>query len=199
MDDDADKDTFTRLLKVAQSGDSEAERRFCDLINDELRDQATRLVRRVGNEVAQPTSLVNELFIRLFRKGIVDDLKNRRYFFAVAIDQMRQILRERIRSRKSQKRGGHLKRVPLDIVLDQYLDDFARDTQFDFEAVDLALQRLKEDGSSARQYEVVKLRYLAGVTVEETAEMLGISPRTVANDWKLARAKMYAQLQEGGG
>ena len=194
MKDVSDPHEFTRLLKNAQRGDSAAEQQFCRLVNDELRREAGRLVRAGREAVAQPTSLVNELFLRLFREAAADDLKNRRYFFTVAIDQMRQILRERIRRSRSQKRGGHLQKLPLDIVLDQYLDDFKDRSRFDFEALDQALERLKTGKATRRQYEVVTLRYLAGLTVEETAELLGISPRTVAYDWKLARAKLYVEI-----
>ena len=183
---------FTQLLKVAQAGDMHAQDQFCERVNSELRQIAQRMVR--GND-AQPTSLVNELFLRLFRQGLVDDLKNRRYFFAVAADQMRQILRERARRRRAQKRGGNLERVPLDIALDQYLDDFNDKNRFEFIALDAALESLKHS-STERQYEVVRLRFLVGLTIEETSEVLSVSPRTVRGDWMLARAKLRAELEK---
>lgn len=187
---------FTQLMQAAQQGNELAEQAFCEKVNQELRQVAERVVRGAQ---AQPTSLVNELFVRLFRKAVVPDLKNRRYFFAVAADQMRQILRERIRAKLAQKRGGGMERVPLDIALDQYLDDFQAQNRFAFQALDEALERLREGKSTARQYEVVRLRFLVGLTIDETADVLGIAPRTVRGDWLLARAKLLAELSEDAG
>jgi len=196
MGDLGSQNVLTDLIRQAQNGNSAAEQQLFEAVNDELRQLAEYQTRRFGAQgMDQPTSLVNELFLKLFREDAFVDLKNRRYFFAVAIDQMRQILRNRFRHRKTQKRGGHLNRVPLDVALDDYLDELQNMYQFDFEALDEALNRLKHGTTSQRQYEVVNLRFLAGMTVKQTAELIGISERQVAIDWKLARAKLYTELK----
>lgn len=192
--DEKPPEEFSQLLQRAQAGSPEAENRFCELVNDELRGAAGALVRN-QHGLAQPTSLVNEAYLRLFRKGVVDDLRNRRYFFAVAIDQMRQILRERFRTRKSQRRGGHMNRQALDAVLDQYLDDFAVANALDYMLLDEALEGLKNGGATARQYEVLRLHYFVGLQQKEIADLLDLDASVISKELRTARAKLALQLR----
>ena len=185
---------FSQLLARAQAGDRQEESRFCELVNAELRRAAACLVRG-KHGVAQPTSLVNEVFVRLFRKGVVEDLKNRRYFFAVAIAQLRQTHRERYRRRKSQRQGGHLERQPLEIVLDHYLDDFEASRQFEFLMLDEALERLQNGSATARQYEIIRLHYFLGWQQKEIAETLDVHQSVVSKDLKAVLAKLAVELK----
>ncbi len=186
---------FTLLLRNAQSGDSLAEQQFFELVNDELRWIARSLVDIDDRQVAPATSLVDEAFLKLFRLHDVD-LKNRRYVFSVAAEEMRRILRERNRARKTIKAGANYKPVPLEIAIDEYLDQFKNKHNRDFEDLDLALEWLKNQPGGKRQYEVAVHRFLIGLTVEKTAEMLDIDRRTVARDWQLAEAKLAGKLGE---
>jgi len=185
--------TLTRLLAEAGAGDEQAKNRFAEMVNDELRQAAERLIRRGGGGSIQPTVLVNELFLKLCRQDCFRELRNRRYFFTAAIDQMQKILIDHHRRRNRLKRGGHLERAPLDEVLDQVIDDFEKEYQFEVEALGKALEDLK--AHSERQYEVVRHRFFGGLTNAQTAELLDVSPGTVKSDWRLARAKLYDQLR----
>ena len=170
-----------------------AEQLLCNLVNGELRRAAARLVR--GNhQLAQPTSLVNEVFLRLFRKRICGDLKNRRYFLAVAVDQMRQILRERWRARQAQKQGGGLEQVPLDVALDHYLDGFRASNHLDFIVLDEALERLQQTRATPRQFEILKLHFFLSQEQKEIAETIGLDPAGVSRELKVALAKLKLEL-----
>ena len=142
----------------------------------------------------QTTALVNEAYLRL-----VQDEKarweNRRHFFGSAAESMRRILVERARRRDTQKRGGDRVRVPLEdcaIVLGY---DLGHDLGLDLLALDEALDELEERDPRASQ--VVKLRCFVGAGVEEIADILGISVRTVRNDWNMSRAWLRTQLDPG--
>jgi RNA polymerase sigma-70 factor (ECF subfamily) len=178
----------TQLLARAASGDSGAVTSLFDLLYRELRGLAVSAMRAErGNHTLQPTALVHEAFLRL-----ADDtgsLESRRHFFGVAASAMRRILVEHARARYAAKRGGHAPRVSIDDVAVAAPDTL---DPVDLEALDAALTRLA--AHDARQARVVELRYFAGLTVEETADVLAASPRTVKRDWQMARAWLRREM-----
>ncbi len=175
------------LLERISNGNKEAEAALIPLVYGELRRIAARLMRGEGpNHTLQTTALVHEAYLRLARpQGTA--WKDRAHFFAVAATIMRRILVDHARARKAEKRGGSPP-LPLDLIEpvvsleepDQIL------------AIDAALSRLAE--LDDRQSRIVELRFFAGMTVEETASALEISPRTVKREWQLARAWLYGEL-----
>jgi RNA polymerase sigma-70 factor, ECF subfamily len=177
----------TTLLETAAPGDESTLDRLVPLIYDELRAMAHRqLARERGDLTLQTTALVHEAYLKL-----VDDTRvtrrGRAYFFAAAARAMRQILVDRARHRNAAKRGGGAELVTLGKE-DASVDAYAA------ELLDLhdALERLAE--RSPRQVSVVEYRFFAGMSVEETAEVLGVSTRTVESDWAMARAWLYQVL-----
>lgn len=156
---------------------------------DELRRLADRyLARERAGQTLQPTGLVHEAYLRLRKEGRAP-WKNVTHFRAIAANSMRQILIERARARNAQKRGGELIRV----TLGDAAGAAAEDQGIDVEALDAALTRLAElDPTHAR---LVELRYFGGLTIEETAEALSVSPATVKRDWALARAWLRRELE----
>lgn len=157
------------------------------LVYDELRRLARGyLGRERPGQTLQPTALVNEAYLRLARDR-KQDWRSRARVVGIAAVSMRQILIERARARDAQKRGGGRARVTLDEGL---LAGEARTV--DLLAVDEALVRLA--GFDARQARLVELRFFGGLTVEECAEVLDISPATVKRDWTLARAWLQREI-----
>jgi RNA polymerase sigma factor (TIGR02999 family) len=136
------------------------------------------------------TALVHEVYVRLLGSPPLY-VRDRAGFFHAAAEAMRHVLIEHARKRGRQKRGGARRRIPLDFV------DLAAEEQFDeFLAVDQALQRLEiEDAHAA---EVVRLRFFAGLSVDEVADVLNSSPRSVAREWAFARAWLFRVLGESG-
>jgi DNA-directed RNA polymerase specialized sigma24 family protein len=188
-------DEITLLLKRACRGDVDAESRLCELVNDELRLAAAALVRRKG-PFAEPSSLVNEAFLRLFRREGPLDLKCKSYFFAAAVDQMAKILAERIR-----RRSRMAQRVPLSDVeagCDLILNRFHEASPYDFEALERALARSCRSRVAAkrRRHRLVKNRILGGLSLEEAAELAGISLTQARRDERLALAELHAELME---
>jgi RNA polymerase sigma factor (TIGR02999 family) len=151
------------------------------LVYDELRRIAAGYMRRERpGQTLQATALVNEAFIRLASEQ-PRSFVNRQHFLAIAALSMRQILVQRARARKAAKRGGAPRRVTLGEALAP-----TRPPDVDMLALDEALTRLASiDQQQAR---IVELRYFAGLTIEETAEVVGISPATVKREWAMARA-----------
>lgn len=179
--------TTTDLIETAEGGDEHALDQLIPLVYDELRALAhRRLVDERRHDSLQTTALVHEVYLRL-----VDDTRvtqrGRAYFFAAVSRAMRQILVDRARRRLAVKRGEGVELVSLD-------DDQAAVDAYAAELVDLddALSRLAE--RSARHARVVELRYFAGLSVDQTAEVLGVSPRTVKSDWAMARAWLFSEL-----
>lgn len=180
----------TMLLVTAERGDVSTLDRLVPLVYVELREMAHRhLAREYREHTLQTTALVHEAYLKL-----VDDTKvthrGRAYFFAAAARAMRQVLVDYARGRKAAKRGGGVGVEPLG-------EDDASVDAFAVELIDLddALRRLS--ASSARQVRVVEYRFFGGMSVEETAEALDVSPRTVESDWAMARAWLFHTL--GGG
>ena len=179
----------TQTLIHAAEGDQGAIDRLLPLVYDELRSLAGNLMRheRDGHTL-QPTALANEAFIRLIDQHSID-WKNRAHFFALAAQTMRRVLVDHARARGAIKRGGDRRRIALAedaaIGLDQ-LDDLL--------ALDEALHKLAR--LSERQARVVELRFFGGLSIEETAEMIGVSPRTVKGDWRVSRAWLERELAD---
>ena len=158
------------------------------IVYQELRRLAASYLRRERpGQTLQPTALVHEAYLRLL-KDKPDRWQNRAHFCAIAAHSMRQILIERARARGAQKRGGALPRVTLDEGLVA-----GGERSFDFVALDEALERLGAlDPDQAR---LVELRFFGGLTVEETADAMGISPATVKRHWNVARAWLARELE----
>jgi RNA polymerase sigma-70 factor (ECF subfamily) len=181
-------DTVTELLQAIADGRKDAEADLFPIVYGELRQIARRLMRReAGNHTLQTTALVHEAYLRLARPEL-PNFKNRAHFFAVAATVMRRVLVDYARARRAAKRGWR-DQVPLDdnglaVNLDE--PDMVL-------VIDAALNRLSQ--LDARQGRIVELRFFAGMTVDETAEVLQISTRTVKREWQLARAWLYGELQ----
>jgi RNA polymerase sigma-70 factor, ECF subfamily len=178
---------ITELLRAWNRGDIQALEKLTPLIYDELYRAAKRCIARGRrNQTLQTTALINELYLK------VVDLKqvswqNRAHFFAICARQMRWILTDFYRSAHYQKRGGGAERVSLEgsaVV--------SPGTSPDLLALDAALHRLA--AVDKRKSEVVELRFFGGMSVQETAEALKISPETVMRDWKLAKAWLLDNL-----
>jgi RNA polymerase sigma-70 factor (ECF subfamily) len=178
----------TQLLGALGAGGPEVANRLAKLVYDELHVIAVAAMRReVEGHTWQPTELVHEAFAKLVGNE-QSAWQNRRHFFCVASRAMRQLLVDHARARRQLKRDGG-ERVPLTANIGQVATS-------DIDILDLndALDRLGL--LDARQVEVVELRYFAGLTVEETAEALNVSPATVKRDWTVARAYLRRALSD---
>lgn len=186
-------EAITTLLASARHGDREALPQVFSLVYHELHQLAHReLARFRPGETLVTTALVHEAYLRLVnanRSGYAD----RQHFYAVAATAMRQIIVDHARQRGAAKRGQGLKGQPLD-----GLDVAAPDPGAEIVAIDEALTALGEEHE--RLARVVELRYFVGLSVEETAEVMDLSPRTVKREWQKARAFLYRALHaEGAG
>jgi len=180
----------TKLLNKAAAGDEKAVSQLMPLVYDELRRLAASYLRRERpGQTLQATALVNEAYIRLIGER-AHNWQNRTHFLAIAALSMRQILVQRARRRHAAKRGGDPERITLDEQL-QPAERGGPD-EVDVLALDAALERLATLDS--RQAKVVEMRYFGGLTIEETAEALDISPATVKRHWTLARAWLRREL-----
>lgn len=183
----------TQLLQAAGAGDSRAARSLLPLVYEELRKlAASRMAREPGGGAGmtlEPTALVHEAYLRLV--GGADVAWNSRgHFFGAAALAMRRILVERARQRGRIKHGGGMGRADVD------LDQLAGEPPTgDMLALDDALAALER--TDKRKYDVVMLRYFAGLGVEDAAAALGVSPATVKNDWVFARAWLKRAVSEG--
>lgn len=183
---------ITNLLKAWSHGDAAALDRLTPLIYDELRHLAHRCMRHEHAErMLQTTALVNEAYLRLVDvKRVV--WQDRVHFMAVSARIMRRILVDAARTRASYKRGGQMTRVEHSIPID--LDQLAGSGRAaELCALDDALNTLAS--MDARRAQVIELRFFGGLTIEETAEVLKISPQSVMRDWRLARAWLAGELQ----
>ena len=174
-------DAVSRMVARASQGDERALSQLMPLVYNELRRLARGYLRRERpGQTLQPTALVNEAYLRLV-KDKKQDWQTRSHFVAIAAISMRQILIERARARGAQKRGGDRARVTLDEGLVA-----GQERSVDLLAVDAALTRLAAIDS--QQARLVELRFFGGLTIEESAEALGISPATVKRHWAMAKA-----------
>ncbi len=188
-DPQSSHENISLLLQQVQAGDLAARDHLFSVVNDQLKTLARGLMRSERpDHTLQASALVNEACVKLLQHGGMESSQNRRQLFAAAIQSMRQILIDHARSRRTAKRGGQLQRQPLDVVLDQ----FEAIHNMTFGDLDEALDRLKQD--SPRQHEILTMRFFAGLTIEQTAQIMDCSTATVENDWRLARAKLYTWL-----
>jgi RNA polymerase sigma factor (TIGR02999 family) len=184
---------ITGLLKAWSGGDAAALNRLTPLVYAELRNLARRYLRRErpGNTL-QTTGLVHEAYLRLVDAKDID-WHDRLHFFAVSAQMMRRILVDAARTRASAKRGGNIRRINHSTAIDlDQIPDLGTDKGAKLIALDDALNVLAQ--MNARHARVVELRFFGGLSVEETASVLSISPQSVMRDWKLARAWLKREL-----
>jgi RNA polymerase sigma factor (TIGR02999 family) len=182
--------SITGLLLSWQAGDQAALDVLVPIVHGELRRLAHRYMKRENpGHVLQTTALVNEAYLRLIDAGRVQ-WRDRVHFFAICARLMRQILVHYARTRDAKKRGGAIRHVSLDeavVVAPEHDPDLVR--------LDDALAAL--EAFDARKAKVVELRFFAGLTLDETAEVLNVSADTVGRDWDLAKAWLYRQMVHG--
>jgi RNA polymerase sigma factor (TIGR02999 family) len=181
----------TRLLQAWSQGKDTALEELLPLVHQELRRLARRYMfgERPGHTL-QTTALVNEAYLRLVNSRQVN-WQNRAHFFAISAQLMRRILVDHARARGYQKRGGGIPKVTLDEALMG-----PREKGHDLVALDDALKALA--GVDPRKSKVVELRFFGGLSVEETAEVLKVSPDTVHRDWRLAKAWLAREMGKTG-
>jgi RNA polymerase sigma factor (TIGR02999 family) len=180
-------ESISQLLLRWSDGDSSAREKLMPLVYDELRRLARKYLRHErANHTLQPTALVNEAYLRLVDQHSVL-WQNRAQFFGLAAKLMRNILVDHARSREAAKRGGQHYSVSV-----SELDRFSKSSEVDLVVLHEALERLAAyDNQKSR---IVELRFFGGLTIEETAKVLGISHATVERDWKMARAWLRREL-----
>ncbi|SRR5579864_690498 len=178
----------TILLKKLTAGDNNASSELMSAVYNELRRLAASYMRRERpDHTLQATALVNEAYLKLVNQRTTD-WQNRAHFYGVAAQLMRRILVDHARGRLREKRGGGQKMVSLDEPL--LADERQAGALLE---LDEALQRLAK--LDPRQSRVVELRFFGGLTVEETAKVMGVSPKTVKRDWAVARAWLYRNVK----
>lgn len=183
----------TRLLRKWQDGDRDALDRLIPLVYDELKVIASRHMAHEWRQgTLQTTGLVNEAYMKLVGQRDVG-WQNRAHFFAIAAQIMRRILLDDVRRRLRTKRGGDAVKVPVDDI--RVAAPQPEIEPVDVIAVDGALRRLEQ--LDPDQAKLVELRFFGGLTVEETADVLGISPTTVKREWAVAKAWLYQALTRG--
>jgi RNA polymerase sigma factor (TIGR02999 family) len=193
---DASDSEIAILLKAWAAGDQGALDRLTALLYTELRRMAKNYMRRERAVTLQSTGLVHEAYLRLVDTGGAN-WQNRVHFFGAASQIMRRILVDRARARSSLKRGGAAVRVdPTSGFNLDGIPDATSVRAADLIALDDALQNLA--AADPRKARVVELRFFGGLSVEETAEVLNISPQSVMRDWKLARAWLSRELEASG-
>ncbi len=177
----------SRLVERISAGDQQALSELLPVVYQELRQLAGRYLRKERpGQTLQATALVHEAYLRLLRDQNLQ-WKNRAHFLAIAARSMRQILIERARARQAEKRGGAQRAITLD---DQVL---GRDQpSIDLLALEDALKAL--EALDQKQAEIVELRFFGGLTVEETAEVMGVSPATVKRWWALSKAWLRREM-----
>jgi RNA polymerase sigma factor (TIGR02999 family) len=179
----------TKIVNALGAGDRSRAERLIELVYDELRNMAGRFMAQedVGHTL-QPTALVNEVFLKLIRQDHVD-WQGRSHFLAIGAQAMRRFLVDYARTKKRYKRGGGLRRIELNegqVFSTGYSEDVL--------ALDAALQELAE--LNPRHAQIVELRFFSGMSMDEIAEVLGISKRTVERDWTMLRAWLRQRLAE---
>jgi RNA polymerase sigma factor (TIGR02999 family) len=182
---------ITHLLRAWSSGDPAALEQLVPLVDAELRRMAKRWLRKEhANPSLQTTALLNEAYLRLIGQRRTN-FHDRAHFFGVSAQIMRHLLVDHARARRSAKRGGGLRQVPFEDAL-----AVAADPDSDLVAIDEALDALSRN--DPRKGRVVELRFYGGLTVDETAEVLALSPETVHRDWRLAKLWLLRELSGGG-
>lgn len=178
-------------LRAAASGDDDAARRLFPLLYDELHRLAATCMRneRAGHTL-QPTALVHEAWLRLSQAGTIESVSSREHFLSLAALMMRRILVSHARSRAADKRGGGKTELLPDDVAGEF-----ENRAIDLLALEESLARLA--ALDPQQARIVELRFYGGLTVEQCASLLGLSPRTVHYEWSHARAWLRGQLEDG--
>ena len=178
----------TRILSAIEQGDPSAAEQLLPLVYRELRKLATRkMAQEAPGQTLQATALVHEAYLRLVDVEKAQHWDSRGHLFAAAAEAMRRILVDNARRKASSKRGGERHRIDLVDLPEQ-----AGEGRLDLLALDEALKKLEHEHPEKAR--VVKLRFFAGCTLEETAELLGISRATVQRTWTYARAWLFGQL-----
>ena len=187
----------TRLIQRIDLGDEAARADLWSLVYDELRRLAAGQMGRERHEhTLQPTALVHEAWLRL-SAGSEAAWSSRGHFFGVAAEAMRRILVEHARRRGAARRGGGARRLDLATsVLERVAGARIDGLPDDLEALDQALTALEGTGSHERKCAVVKLRFFAGLTVEDAARALGVSPASVKRDWEFAKAWLARHMRQ---
>ena len=182
---------ISELLVAWNSGSEEALSSLMASVYPELRIMARQhLARRPAGHTLESAALANEAYLKLIRSGGIR-CENRLHFLALCSQMIRRILVDHARSRGYAKRGGNAVRVPLDDALVG-----TRTPVIEMLALDEALEALSR--ADARRGRVVELRYFAGLSVEQTAEVLGVSSETAKRDWKIAKAWLFRRLKSLG-
>ena len=182
----------TRLLEAVGTGDRTAFDRLYRAVYEELRRMAEANMRRERpGHTLQPTALVNEAYLRLAPDS--SNWEDRRHFFGAAAEAMRRILVDHARQRRADKRGGEYERVTL---TESGLNVATTDDGLDVLQMDAALDELRAE--STRLADLVTLRFFAGLSIEDTAQALAISPATAKRDWAFARAWLYKRMSAEG-
>jgi RNA polymerase sigma factor (TIGR02999 family) len=178
----------TQILQEIRDGDGDAPARLMPLVYDELRRLADHYLRQERpDHTLQPTALVHEAYLKLVDQTSVD-WQNRAHFFGVSAQVMRQILVDHARRHRASKRGGLQQKLTLEEAI-----DYSQPLDVDLVALDDALTALAQ--FDARQSKIVELRFFGGLTIEETAVALGISPATVKVDWGMAKAWLRREIR----
>ena len=179
----------TQILHDWSGGDREAPERLMPLVYDEMRRIARSFISRERQgHTLQPTALVNEAYLRLVDQNSVT-WQSRAHFYSVAASMMRRVLIDHARARATEKRGGGAVRLSIEDVQIPVEERAAN-----FVAMDEALERLSQFNERGRK--IVEMRFYAGMSEEEIAEVLGVSTRTVLRDWKAARVWLFRELSQ---
>lgn len=191
MENSAPGDVTVLLRKLANGNDGAASK-LVPLVYDELRRLAAGYMRRERKDhTLQPTALVHEAYLKLIEQRAVD-WQGRAHFFGIAAQMMRRILIDHARKHMRDKRGGGAIPVPLDEAL-----AFAPEQSSELVKLNASLERLAQLDS--RQSRIVELRFFGGLTVEQTADILGISAKTVKRDWSMAKAWLHGDMKTSHG
>ena len=188
----ARQSTITRVLQDGELRAPERIRQILPIVYDELRDMARlRMADERQGHLLAATALVHEAYLRLL--GSERGWRDRGHFFAAAAEAMRRILVDHARKRDALKRGGDRRRLDIE-GLDLMVSTAQPEGSMDLEALDLALKALEQE--SERKATLVKLRYFAGLTLEDAAAALDVSPATADRDWAYAKAFLLHEISK---
>lgn len=189
----------TQLLLRWRAGDEAALAALLPLVYEELRSLARRHLRHErGSHTLQRTALVHEAFLRIVDQQV--DWESRTQFYGIASQMMRRVLVDHARRRSAAKRGDGAPHVDLDAVLadeDSPLPIPSEEPEIDFAAIDDALKKL--EALDPQQGRLVELRFFGGLSIKETADIIGVSPATVKREWAIARAWLQREITAGEG
>jgi RNA polymerase sigma factor (TIGR02999 family) len=179
----------TQILTAIESGDARAAEELLPLVYEELRSLAAhRMAQEAPGQTLQPTALVHEAYVRLVDQAQAEQWKSKGHFFAAAAEAMRRILVERARHKKALKSGGGWHRQGI-----AGIEVPVPEGDPDLLALDEALGKLERE--DRRKAQLVKLRFFAGLTIKEAAQVLGISESTADNDWAYARCWLRLEIE----